>query len=72
MAWGINDVPGVTHAEDSTLTEWRHRQEQRGRHPHQRPPHQQPHPQPPARKPEGPAAPDPVDPSQVHHLNILA
>jgi hypothetical protein len=72
MPWDISDVPGVTSTEDSTtLSEWRHRQEERGRHaPHRHPHHPPEHAEP--SKPEAPATPDPVDPAQVPHLNILA
>ncbi len=72
MPWDISDVPGVTGTEDSTtMAEWRHRQEERGRHtPHRQPHHPPDHAAP--SKPEASAAPDPVDPAQLPHLNILA
>lgn len=75
MPWDITDVPGVTNAEDSTtMAEWRHRQEERQRHsPHKSPHHPPGHPDRPKHsEPEVPAVPDPVDPTQVHRLNILA
>lgn len=78
MPWDSSSVPGITSADTATtLTEWRHRQEERRGAQYQ--PHQHRHPQPkpdeaaPAPpRPQGVAPAEGDDTAPVHHLNILA
>ena len=83
MPWDSSSVPGVTSADTAaTLTEWRHRQEERRGAQYQ--PHHHQHPQPKPESPETPETPatpptpegaapvDGDDAPPVHHLNILA
>lgn len=77
MPWDSSSVPGVASADTATtLSEWRHRQEERRGAQYQPHHHQHPKPKPetPATppKPEGAVPADGDDAPPVHHVNILA
>ncbi len=71
MPWDFDSVPGVTSSDNATtMTDWRQRQEERRAPHHRPPPHQRSRPE--TAQPETPATPDPTEPAQAHHLNVLA